>query len=206
MKKLLLLMVVFVSLGFAGMVTATTVTTTFTGNSDTTYGTYNSAGEFSSVSNPTNGTAINVGEFTFSLAGETISSALISGLWGNSAVFSTTYTSLGLGDSSGPTIALVSSGDYEFGQTSTSPWSYNFDTAAMAALEDLTNVYLFATPDDSLGDLSANPYAVRFTLNSFEIETTTEDNGGPISSVPEPATILLVGIGMLGLAANARKK
>jgi hypothetical protein len=196
MKKLLLLMVLFVAWGLAGSVSATTINPAFS---------LGTPFEFQSGANPALGSAINVGTFTFTLpSAEHIISATISGLWGNSANESTAFASLEL--NLGTLIGIGTSTLTEYFATTQNPWSYTFTGAELTALAGLSGTAFDLLARRTMDPAENDPEYVRFTLPALSFVINTEPDTTPPSTIPEPETAMLLGLGMLGLAGVSRKK
>ena len=198
MKKLfLLLTALFITWGLAGGVSATIINPTFSEGSNF---------QFESIGDPTLNTPIVVGDFTFTMpTAEHIVSASIEGLWGNSSNPSTMYTTLGL---AGVNLGFAFSSQSEYSNTSLPQlqWDYAFTASELTTLEALSGVAfsLLATPT---GPGAQSPEWIRLTIPElgFVIETAPNSTIPP-STIPEPATAMLLGIGLLGLAGVSRKK
>jgi len=126
-----------------------------------------------------------VGTFNFDLMGEEIIAAEISGQWGNSSSSTTAHNLLFVDD-----LQVANTHDYSPDPYyNTVPWSFTFTD--FSVLEDGTAEFL---------TVQTSQYWVRLGETTLHIET--EAGTAP---VPEPATMLLLGSGLIGLAGLGRK-
>jgi hypothetical protein len=150
------------------------------------------SGPFIGPSGPFPQPPVTVGTFVYSIpAGQSITSATIAGTWGNGQqAFSTAGVDVFLDAILVAQCVPLAANCWQVG-TALRPWSFTFSPAQFATLTDGTAI---------LTAIQNNNDVIRLGQPTLTIAT------GPTSAVPEPATLLLVGSGLVGLTIGGWRR